>query len=265
MTTTTENSVLNNDVAIKAISDLTKLQKRFKSADALLTRANNAVYDVLSNAFAVLVELKTAEEPKPVRELFDYKLSEMTRSSKAKHATQATSLELKVIRFVCGNLNNKRESTYARVLRIAFAEDLHTNTDLSFVDWIIGAGGIDAVRRSGNGQVPVDYIARARAELKFTDQLAPVASAHIASMGAAEPDAEYCVAVVRKNADGTFGIVTTVDNAALTKQALARVGKALDVQDSKERADELERKQKEDAANATKLISESANIDLEAA
>lgn len=259
MTTTTKNAELNFQIATKAVADLKDLRKKFKSADNQLMRANKAVYSVLSCAFDVLVALKTAEEPKRVRDVFEQQLVAMKRDAKAKHAIASTSIELKVIRFVCGDLKQKRESSYARVLRVAFAEDIH-NKEMSFVDWMLAAGGVDQVRRSGKGEAPKDFAEIARNVLKSVTPLAPVAAAHIKHAGAKEvADTEFCVAVVRKNADGTFSIVTTVDNAALTKQTLARAGKGMTAEQEVLKAVEEERKRERAASEATRELASSAN------
>jgi hypothetical protein len=259
MTTTTQNAELNIQIATKAVADLKSLRKQFKSADSQLMRANKAVYAVLSCAFDVLVNLKTAEEPQRVRDVFEQQLENMKRDAKAKHAIASTSIELKVIRFVCGDLKQKRESSYARVLRVAFAEDIHKK-DISFVDWMLAAGGVDQVRRTGNGEAPKDFAEIARNALKSVTPLAPVAAAHIKRAGENEvADIEFCVAVVRKNADGTFSIVTTVDNAALTKQALARAGKGLTAEQDVLKAAEDERKREQAASDATRKLVGKAN------
>ncbi len=265
MTTETNNAELNYQIATKAVSDLKNLRKQFKSADNQLMRAHKAVYTVLSCAFDVLVNLKTADEPKRVHNVFEQQLESMKRDAKAKHAIASTSLELKVIRFVCGDLKQKRENSYARVLRVAFAEDIH-NKDISFVDWILASGGVDQVRRSGNGEAKKDFAEIARSVLKSVTPLAPIASAHIKRAGDKEvADAEFCVAVVRKNADGTFGIVTTVDNAALTKQALTRAGKVLHANQELIDATEEARKREEAARAATKELANNGEEAREAA
>ncbi|MDO6456285.1 hypothetical protein Q4494_04280 [Celeribacter halophilus] len=267
MTTQIQNAAVNVQIAKQAVSDLQKLQKQFKSADALLARANKAVYSVLSCAFDVLVELKTADENKRVLKLFDEQLAQMTRSSKAKHATAATSLELKVVRFVCGNLQPKRENSYARVLRVAFAENLHANDAMSFVDWVIGAGGIDNIRRSGAGSAPTDYAQLARETFKAKEGLSRVAPQHINDAdGMSVADVEFCVAIVRKNDDGSFEIVTTVDNASLTNQALKRAGKTLEAQNQVVNAAEEQRKRAAAAHSATnEALQQSVDADVKEA
>jgi len=266
MTKTTQNAELNNQIATKAVADLKNLRKQFKSADNQLMRAHKAVYNVLSCAFDVLVSLKTAEEPKRVNLAFEQQLAEMKRDAKAKHAIASTSIELKVIRFVCGDLKQKRENSYARVLRVAFAQDIHKK-DMSFVAWMLAAGGVDQVRRSGNGEAPKDFAEIARNALKSATPLASVAAAHITHAGEKEvADEEFCVAVVRKNADGTFSIVTTVDNAALTKQALARAGKGLTAQQEALKAADDAREREQAASDATRKLAASAKTtEMEAA
>ncbi|MCA0045112.1 hypothetical protein [Celeribacter litoreus] len=261
MTTKIENTEINIQIATKAVTDLKKLRKQFASADQLLSRANKAVYAVLSSAFDVLVALKTAEEPKRVLQTFEQQLEAMTRDKKAKHAIASTSLELKVIRFVCGELKQKRESTYARVLRVAFAEEIH-NKDYCFKDWIVAAGGVDEVRRSGNGEPRKDYAAIARDAFKSIAPLAPVAAAHIKRAAEKEvADTEFCVAILRKNADGSFGIISTVDNAALTKQALARAGKGLADAEELASAAEKQREQERAASEATQQLASSSTTE----
>lgn len=259
------NAELNHKIATKAVADLKNLRKQFKSADIRLMSAHKAVYTVLSCAFDVLVDLKTAEEPKRVRNVFEQQLEAMTRDAKAKHAIASTSIELKVIRFVCGDLKQKRESSYARVLRVAFAEEIH-NKDMSFVDWILASGGVDQVRRSGSAEAKKDFAEIARNTLKSVTPLAPVAAAHIKHAGEKETaDAEFCVAVVRKNTDGTFSIVITVDNAALTKQALTRAGKALNAnQELIEATEEARRREEAALAAASELAANDEEV-LEAA
>jgi len=134
---------------------------------------------------------------------------------------------------------------------------------MDFVDWILGAGGIDSVRRTGDGKPRVDFAEVARNSLKVTQALAPVASAHIKRAGSnEEADADFCVAIVRKNSDGSFSIVTTVDNASLTKQALTRAGKTLADQKEKRDAAEEQRKQEDAARAATKdLLDQSSTQD----
>lgn len=266
MTKTTQNAELNIQIATKAVADLKNLRKQFKSADNQLMRAHKAVYAVLSCAFDVLVSLKTAGEPKRVSDVFEQQLADMKRDAKAKHAIASTSIELKVIRFVCGDLHQRRENSYARVLRVAFAEDIH-NKNMNFVDWMLAAGGVDQVRRSGNGEAPKDFADIARSALKFVTPLAPVAAAHIKRAGDKEvADEEFCIAVVRKNSDGTFGIVTTVDNAALTKQALARAGKEMTTEQRMLKAADDERKREQAASDATRRPAASAKTtEMEAA
>ena len=266
MIKTTQNAELNIQIATKAVADLKNLRKQFKSADNQLMRAHKAVYTVLSCAFDVLVSLKTAEESKRVSDVFEQQLVDMKRDAKAKHAIASTSIELKVIRFVCGDLKQKRESSYARVLRVAFAEDIH-NKDMNFVDWMLAAGGVDQVRRSGNGEAPKDFAEIARTALKSVTPLAHVAAAHIKRAGDNEAaDEEFCIALVRKNSDGTFGMVATVDNAALTKQALVRAGKGLTAEQDAVKAAADEREREQAASDATrKLAATAKTTQMEAA
>lgn len=265
MTTQTNDTELNIQIAYKAVDDLKALRKQFVSADKKLQRAHIAVYSVLASAFDVLVSLKTAEHQKRVLEVFENQLESMTRDRRAKHAIATTSIELKVIRFVCGELKQKRENSYARVLRVAFAENLHEK-NVCFVDWLVAAGGVDEVRRSG-GKERTDYSELARKAYATSASISDVAPALInLARESEQADTGFCVAIVRKNVDGTFSIVTTVDNASLTKQALARAGKTLS--DDQKKIDEVNAaRERAHAASkaARQLLGDEAEAQQEAA
>jgi len=132
--TATENSRKNNKIVKDVISNLTNARDDFNSAETEYQSAKHKIYNVLSVVFDQYVALKSAEKVKAVRELFEKKVKEL-KDDQSIVATQATSLELLVLRVVIGNaFKQEREKVYARVLRLALAEKIHEDAELSFVD-----------------------------------------------------------------------------------------------------------------------------------
>ena len=132
--TATENSRKNNKIVKDVISNLTNARDDFNSAETEYQSAKHKIYNVLSVVFDQYVALKSAEKVKAVRELFEKKVKEL-KDDQSIVATKATSLELLVLRVVIGNaFKQEREKVYARVLRLALAEKIHEDAELSFVD-----------------------------------------------------------------------------------------------------------------------------------
>ena len=175
-------------------------------------------------------------------------------------ATAATSLELRVLRVVTGSaFKQEREKAYARVLRIAFDEKIHEDKAMSFADWIVGAGGIEEVRRSGKaGSEQNQAAAAARVEYTATTSSAQLpASFANKFVQDKNGDENFAVALVRKNADGTLSLVATADSKAAVTVMLKALGKGKTVADVKKVAAEAEAKRAAKAAAATqKILSE---------
>lgn len=143
----------------------------------------------------------------------------------------ATSLALKIVRlvFVGAGREKKIENrayTYARVLTVAAAKGV---TGEQLPRFIADNHGIDEIRRQDNtGETAAQKDRRAReyaasalatkqqvASIALTDELQPV------------DGAQYSLALVRKNEDGTGSIVFGTNNVAAVNAVLAIAGRGL--------------------------------------
>ena len=169
----------------------------------------------------------------------------------------STSLALKIVRLVF--VGKGRESkianrayTYARVLSVAAAAGI---TGEQLPKFIADRHGVDEIRRQDStGETAAQKAKRSRdyaasafatqqqiASVTMTDELQPV------------DGAQYSLALVRKNEDGTGSIVFGTNNAAAVNTVLAIAGKDLREdaanaaeanvakQDAEHRADNVER------------------------
>lgn len=173
----------------------------------------------------------------------------------------STSLALKIVRliFVGKGRETKianRAFTYARVLSVA-AEAGITGDKLP--QFIIDNHGIDEIRRqSTSGDTEADKAKRARdyaqAKLAAQSGIAPVAMTDDLQP---VDGAQFSLALVRKNEDGTGSIVFGTNNVAAVNTVLTIAGKAL--KDRAVQADEMN-VAKQDAenreTNAERLIEE---------
>ena len=143
----------------------------------------------------------------------------------------ATSLALKIVRLVFVGKGREakianRAYTYARVLTVAAAEGV---TGEQLPKFIADRHGIDEIRRQNStGETAAQKAQRARdyaatafatqqqiASIELTDELQPV------------DGAQFSLALVRKNEDGTGSIVFGTNNVAAVNAVLAIAGKDL--------------------------------------
>ena len=103
--------------------------------DGTLRAANEELYAILENVYALYAELKT-EVGK--RRAFAALLTDLEIKTQAN-----TSLALKVIRYVFAD-QGRREDAYARV--VAIAHDMK-GPDQSFTSYVQECGGLEEVRR----------------------------------------------------------------------------------------------------------------------
>ena len=255
----TEISKQNNKIVNDALKALTNVRSDFDAAESEYQSAKQRIYNVLSVVFEQYVAIKTAEKKKAVLELFDQKIEAM-KDERVIVATQATSLELKVLRVVTGSalqhksLTTEREKAYARVLRVAYAEKIHLETEMSFVEWIVGAGGIEEIRRSGKSSTQQNENEQA-ARIKYQAILAsaqlPKSFANKFEKAEKHGDADFALALVRKHDDGSLNIVATLDNKAAVKATLKALGKGVSVEQAERDADEQRAKLAAKAAAVT--------------
>ncbi|MEN8831921.1 MAG: hypothetical protein ABF285_06465 [Pacificibacter sp.] len=144
----------------EAITYLEKLSDIYNSYIELQETANVVLYELLQGVFYVVARMKMPSEGVKGKALADLRLSfEITLKQLKKNAkinfTAATSLETKVLRFVCGNLTPSREKAWTRVLQIALKDDEVASGTVSFAAWLAREGGVyEVANTSKNGVKP---------------------------------------------------------------------------------------------------------------
>ena len=261
--TATENSRKNNKIVKDVISKLTNARDDFNSAETEYQSAKHKIYNVLSVVFDQYVALKSADKAKAVRELFEKKVKEL-KDDQSIVATKATSLELLVLRVVIGNaFKQEREKVYARVLRLALAEKIHKDAELSFVDWIVGAGGIEEVRRSEKTSSSADQAKAARAHYKAALSALSVSVPKSVEKkfvsATTNADDDFVVALVRKS---SMTIVATTDSQSAVSATLKSLGKNFKLEEVKQNIVDAEQKAKAKAKAANSNFASSATTAL---
>lgn len=260
--TATEISKQNNKIVRDVIVSLTNIRADFDVAENEYQSAKGSIYTVLSRVFEQYVAIKVAiqnadkKNKQTLLELFEKKVSDLN-DERSIVATAATSLELRVLRVVTGStFKTEREKAYARVLRIAFDEKIHEDEAMSFADWIVGAGGIEEVRRSGKaGSKQNEAAEAARVEYTATTASAQLPTSFANKFVKVEnSDPNFAVALVRKNADGTLSLVATADSKAAVTVMLKALGKGKTVADAEKVAAEAAAKRAAKAAAATQQM-----------
>ena len=258
--TPTENSRKNNKIVKDVISNLTNARDDFNSAETEYQSAKHKIYNVLSVVFDQYVALKSADKAKAVRELFEKKVKEL-KDDQSIVATQATSLELLVLRVVIGNaFKQEREKVYARVLRLALAEKIHEDAELSFVDWIVGAGGIEEVRRSdAKATSSQEKVKAARAHynaaLSALSVSVPKSVEKKFVSAPTNADDDFVVALVRKS---SMTIVATTDSQSAVSATLKSLGKNFKLEEVKRNIVDAEQRAKAKAKAANSNFASSA-------
>lgn len=186
-----------------------------------LKAANDELYAILEQCFAVFVEMKDDTAKRRV-------LNSLLTDRKMKPRT-STSLGLKVIRYVFGKEGN-REIAYARLLSVAY--DLKP-AEQSFTSYIEQCGGVEEVRRvskikDGKAMSADDYKQIAVAGLNMAR--IPVASFDLPEFiqPNSEYDEDYVVGLIRCNPDGTGDLLFGNNEAKVIDTVLIASGKYLD-------------------------------------
>jgi len=267
MTKNTENKITNvveANAAINAVVENLKTQQRaYKSFVKLQEKANAKLYSVLGEAFAAYTHLMAGETKERNAKInaFKEKLSNQ-KSQFAKAATEATSLQLRIVRYICGNsITDKTATNYARVIKVAAANDVQ-NMDMTFSEWVILSGGIDNVRATKDGEAPKDFV-------KVAKDICQTRNAETAAVEAAADSGHlFSVALIRNNEDGTQDIVWSTNKASLTNAMLKAAGKELDKEETAQDAEQTTIDAEAElhaAANSTTAVLISNEYELEAA
>jgi hypothetical protein len=230
MTSTAEKTQRAHEKLI-ALEGLTKqidalIEKRMKWEQGTYAASNAELYSVLGDCLDLFVTIKgNYSLPKGVNALLD------TYGIKY---TNATSLELKLVRLVFANSANSEQINnrlfaYARVIRVA-ADAKQTSATLA--KFIAANHGIEEIRRASKDGVSATNKQEAQIEQARMHFYSPSDTELFSDFDLPDPlqpvDGEYfSLALVRKNADGTGSIVFGTNNTSAVATVLAIAGKAL--------------------------------------
>jgi len=194
---------------------------RAKWEEGTLRAANEELYAILENVYALYAELKTEVSK---RRAFTALLTDLEVKTQAN-----TSLALKVVRYVFAG-QGRREVAYSTV--IAIAHDMK-GPDQSFTSYVQECGGIEEVRRVPKSMKPTSM---SKADFKklalegLQEVQVGVTTFELPSFIQANTDYEedYAVALVRCNENGTGTIVYGCNEAGIIDAVLVSSGKDLD-------------------------------------
>ena len=232
--------------AINAVVETLKSQQRaYKSFEKIQARANAKLYSVLGEAFAAYASLMSGEKSEKNAKINAFKEKIANQKSQfAKASTAATSLQLRIVRYVCGNIADKTATNYARVIKVAYDNEVQ-NMDMTFSEWVILSGGIDNVRATKNGETPKNFLKVGKAICETSEAVNPVAAAE-------DSGHDFSVALLRHNDDGTYDIVWSTNKDAITNAVLKAAGKDLDAATTAD---------KEDADEAARIAAQNADAE----
>jgi hypothetical protein len=178
-------------------------QVRMKWEDNQLRASNEVLYAIVDYCYDIYDMTQRLDD---VRAKFVKLYADKYPATKA-----GTAIATKIIWAVFGKKLGQRAATYSRVLRLARAEILKT-PGLTFRQYLARFGGIEEVRRNGNGdaakakrQAKVDI---AKAKLKAAKGLARNISMLLPEeMQEKNGNHSFRAALLREEADGTFTVV----------------------------------------------------------
>lgn len=157
--------------AKNAVDYLHNLQAIYGEYETLQQKANVALYRFLEGVFLVMARMQTLKkesktEAKRMRETFEIIMDER-RNEGLVTFTKATSLETKILRFVCGSITPAREKAWVRVLKIALRNEEVMSGKISFAAWLAGEGGVYEVAHTNDkGSKPSEQAQEQVAEAK---------------------------------------------------------------------------------------------------
>lgn len=148
--------------------------------------------------------------------------------SKFAKAKDGTSIMTKIVRVVFGTKQKNRNFGYARVLTIA---DKEMKPGQSLRQFIVSAGGIEEIRRSGTGQSAAqrqEAIEAAKTALEDSKSLSANIKVDISSVDKEKnSDHNYRAALIREAADGTFSVVMVSKREAMVSSLLNEQAKRM--------------------------------------
>jgi hypothetical protein len=140
-------------------------------------------------------------------------------------STKGTELMTKVVRYVFGEKAEKRTFAYAKVLSVAWEQNVSPETLAEFVS---DRGGLEQVRRNGGDanekrKMREESVEKASASLKYVKPLADKVVAPKSLK--VEGKTNFVAAIARREADGTLSIVHVSNNESLIESLLANAAK----------------------------------------
>ena len=202
-----------------ALSMLDKLHtQQVEWRDTLYKSANDRLLGLLSEC---LEAYKLLKDDKIACKVVNARLTDLGLG-----AREGTHLTMRVVRYVF-RITNSRAAAYARVLRAAMD---HKIDPMGLKEWVIGLGGVEAVRRLSKSSVSPAEIAKQVREdagkvLGSVKALASIAKLPMALKPGEAAYEGFKLVLMRHNKQtGEGEIVWASDNAALTRRFLAVVG-----------------------------------------
>ena len=253
-------------ISENVIEALKSQRSKYKTFERTQARANQQLYAVLSKAFDAYTELKTGTDEQVRNNINTFKLKvEKQKGAYAKASTAATSLQLRIVRFICGDsITDKTATAYAKVIKVASTEK---PADVAFDEWVTAAGGINNVRITRTGEAPKDFKQRG-IDILSTRNSAFAFDSNSVAKADTDSGNQFSVAVVRNNDDGTQDIVWSTNKSALINAALKTAGKELDKEETAQDAEQTSIDADAElhaAANSTTAELVSNEYELEAA
>ena len=215
MTKSNKNTLAADAILIK-LGDLETA--RISWEEGSYKKSNDELYSILDRCLVLFQQIKnmTDGKRKAIKAIDDILV---TRGMKVQ---KNTSLVTKIVRFVFGDCG-KRAFAYARVI---LAADANKPENQSLHAYIIGAGGVEEIRKTANGQPSQ----KEKREKLIEGGEARVATAEpllsgITLIDDLQPDndngLELMAVLMRKDADGTGSIVYRSNNATIINTLLA--------------------------------------------
>lgn len=227
--------------AKQAVSYLQELKFAFTEYEQLQGKANTALYKMLGGVFLVVARLKFAKakmkkaDAKALLDTFELLLEERKANDEIKF-TAATSLETKILRFVCGPMSVSREKAWTRVLKVALKVDEIRKNETSFAVWLASEGGVYEVANSSkSGVKPSERDAAHVAEAEKlieqwhgTDVFEEVQQKVQSKLKApSEQFAKFTVTLKHYQDDGEISVLELSDEVAVQRMLLL-LGKQID-------------------------------------
>jgi len=226
------------DLAVSFADRFVATETSYKKFVTLEKKATTALYTFLGEVFEVYKDFKTTKdrtrkEQDSLLQSFGVILEERKAARKVTY-TGATSLETKLIRFVCGgDVTEGREKAWAKCLKFALKDTKVVSGEVSFALWLAGQGGVGEVgKTTKSGEKPAEKTERFIQDAK--DYFSTVSETEFdkafegRELEACEIAPGFCVALVYEDEEGKRLQYLKMTDKALVKSALSKAGKIME-------------------------------------